>query len=74
MQIVPSCENPDPSEIASRLATVQAEMARQNLDFYLCHDPSNVFYLTNFKNFVHERPFILLVPGSGTPIFLIPKL
>lgn len=74
MQIVPSCENPAPSEIARRLAAVQAEMARQNLDFYVCHDPSNVFYLTNFKNFVHERPFILLVPASGMPVFLIPKL
>lgn len=49
-------------------------MVEQGLDYYLCHDPNNVFYLTNFANFVHERPFILLVPASGKMTFLIPKL
>lgn len=74
MQILPSSENPEPSEISTRLAAVRAEMAAQGLDFYLCHDPANIYYLTNFRNFVHERPFILLVPASGAPIFLCPKL
>tara|TARA_R110002049_G_scaffold9747_12_gene48882 strand:+ start:4898 stop:5983 length:1086 start_codon:yes stop_codon:yes gene_type:complete len=49
-------------------------MVTQCLDYYLCHDPDNIFYLTNFANFVHERPFILVIPQSGTPIFLMPKL
>jgi len=74
MKIVPSCENPDSLEISRRLCAVQEEMARQGLDFYLSHDPANVYYLTNFKNYVHERPFILLVPASGTPTLLCPKL
>ena len=74
MQFTPSCENPDPPEISRRLGAVQAGMARQGLDFYLSHDPSNVYYLTNFKNYVHERPFILLVPASGAPTLLCPKL
>jgi Xaa-Pro dipeptidase len=49
-------------------------MCEEGLDYYLCHDPANIFYLTNFANFVHERPFILLVPQRGSPIFLTPKL
>lgn len=49
-------------------------MVEQGFDYYLCHDPANVFYLTNFANFVHERPFILLVPANGKMTFLIPKL
>jgi Xaa-Pro dipeptidase len=49
-------------------------MSRQGLDFYLCVSPDNIFYLTNFANFVHERPFILLVPSTGKPVFLMPKL
>ena len=74
MQFTLSCDNPDAPEISRRLVAVQAEMARQGLDFYLSHDPSNVYYLTNFKNYVHERPFILVVPASGAPTLLCPKL
>jgi Xaa-Pro dipeptidase len=74
MNITPTCSPPDEQEIARRLHAVQRDMASKNLDFYLCHDPSNVFYLTNFANFVHERPFILLVPAAGDMTFLMPKL
>jgi Xaa-Pro dipeptidase len=74
MNITPICTAPEESEIAGRVARVQAKLAEEGLDYYLCHDPDNVFYLTNFANFVHERPFILLVPVSGKPFFLMPKL
>lgn len=66
--------HPTGSEIASRITRVQTKMIEQGFDYYLCHDPANVFYLTNFANFVHERPFILLVPANGKMTFLIPKL
>jgi Xaa-Pro dipeptidase len=49
-------------------------MSRQYLDWYLCFNPDNVYYLTNFANFVHERPFILLIPATGRPKFIAPKL
>lgn len=49
-------------------------MLRHGLDWYVCFDPENVYYLTNFKNFVHERPFILLIPASGKLRFVAPKL
>nr|WP_158382586.1 Xaa-Pro peptidase family protein [Comamonas testosteroni] len=70
----PHCAAPDRSEIARRVAAIRARMAELELDFYLCHDPVNVFYLTNFKNFVHERPFLVVIPASGPLIFLMPKL
>ena len=37
-------------------------------------DPSNVLWLTNFANYVHERPFILIVPATGRPAFVLPRL
>jgi Xaa-Pro dipeptidase len=37
-------------------------------------DPYNVFYLTNFYNYVHERPFVLVVLPSGAPHFVVPHL
>jgi len=74
MNIKPICTAPTASEIEGRVTRVQARLADEGLDYYLCHDPDNVFYLTNFANFVHERPFILLVPAKGKPIFLMPKL
>lgn len=49
-------------------------MSGLGLDVYLCAEAENVAYLTNFYNFVHERPFILIVPARGDPIFLTPKL
>jgi Xaa-Pro dipeptidase len=65
---------PTAEEIARRIALVQQRMEEQALDWYLCFDPDNVYYLTNFANFVHERPFILLIPASGRPTFVAPKL
>lgn len=73
-QIVPVAGAPDKAEISARVATVQSRMMKQGLDFYLCFSPDNIFYLTNFANFVHERPFVLLVPSKGKPLFLMPKL
>jgi len=72
--IVPTCEPPDEAEIIARVRRVQSAMSALGLDIYLCADADNVAYLTNFYNFVHERPFILLVPARGDPIFLTPKL
>lgn len=65
---------PTADEMASRLARVRQEMEAQGLDAYVAASPDNVFYLTNFANFVHERPFILVVTGSDAPRFLVPKL
>ena len=74
MDISPVCTAPQEQEISERLQRLQTKMKRQGLDYYLCHDPANIYYLTIFANFVHERPFILLIPDSVRPIFKMPKL
>jgi Xaa-Pro dipeptidase len=49
-------------------------MQEQELDAYVSFDPVNVYYLTNFANNVHERPFILVIPKEGAPTMLAPLL
>jgi Xaa-Pro dipeptidase len=49
-------------------------MAERNLDYLVSFDPVNVYYMTNFANYVHERPFLLIVGKQGTPIMLAPYL
>lgn len=49
-------------------------MSRHELDLYVVTSPDNVFYLTNFANFVHERPFVLVVGLSGELRFVVPRL
>lgn len=65
---------PDAAEMAGRLARVRERMAGEGLDAYVVHCPDNVFYLTNFHNYVHERPFVLVVPAEGPLRFVVPHL
>jgi Xaa-Pro dipeptidase len=70
----PIVEPPDAAEMARRLARVRERMAAESLDAYVAHCPDNVFYLTNFHNYVHERPFVLVVPREGALRFVVPRL
>jgi len=72
--LTPTTAAPDAAELAGRMERVRAKMAEQNLDCYVAYDPVNVFYMTNFFNYVHERPFILVIEMEGLPKFLVPKL
>jgi Xaa-Pro dipeptidase len=74
VSITPSCLAPDRNEIASRIERVRFEMRALGVTHYVCQSPDNIFYLTNVAIQVHERPFILVLPEHGTPVFLIPKL
>ena len=65
---------PDPEELAGRLAKIRSLMEKQELDCYVSFNPVNIYYLTNFANNVHERPFILILPRQGTPVLLCPLL
>jgi Xaa-Pro dipeptidase len=65
---------PTPAEMAKRLARVRELMDARQLDVYVAASPDNVFYLTNFANFVHERPFILVIHRTGAPRFVVPRL
>ena len=70
----PRFDAPDRHEMQRRLDRVRAVMAEEGLTHYVCACPDNVFYLTNFANYVHERPFILVVSLDGPLQFLVPKL
>jgi len=65
---------PDKEELARRLEKVRALMKKKRLDCYVSFDPVNIYYLTNFANNVHERPFLLIIPAKGTPVMLCPLL
>jgi Xaa-Pro dipeptidase len=70
----PITDAPSKDELASRLAKVQSRMREEGLDTYVSFDPVNVYYMTNFANHVHERPFLLVIPREGTPTLLVPLL
>lgn len=74
MKIDPRFDVPDREEMQRRLARVRAEMSAAGLTHYVAACPDNVFYLTNFANYVHERPFILVIGLDGPLHFLTPKL
>lgn len=65
---------PTPQEMATRLHKVQARMEEAGLDAFVTADVDNILWLTNFANFVHERPFILVIPAEGHPRFVVPRL
>ncbi len=65
---------PSKEELFKRLEKVRFLMEKENLDYYISFDPVNIYYLTNFANYVHERPFILVIENSGTPKMVVPLL
>ncbi|MEM7708729.1 MAG: Xaa-Pro peptidase family protein [Pseudomonadota bacterium] len=74
MVIEPRFDVPDGAEMSLRIDRVRAMMDAENLTHYVASCPNNVFYLTNFANYVHERPFVLVVGLDGPLLFLVPKL
>lgn len=58
----------------SRIDLLCQAMARDGLDYLVAIDPDNVFYLTNFANYVHERPFVVVLDKAGNLSFVAPKL
>jgi len=70
----PICAPPSEDELKRRLQKVRALMGHEGLDYYVAYDPVNIYYLTNFANYVHERPFILVIPLEGAPKMVCPLL
>jgi len=66
--------SPSKTELSNRLKKVRELMRDENLDYYVSFDPVNIYYLTNFANNVHERPFILIIEREGTPKMVVPLL
>lgn len=65
---------PSREELSNRLGKVRELMKEQDLDYYISFNPANIYYLTNFAFYVHERPFILIIEKEGLPKMLIPRL
>ncbi len=65
---------PSSKELSNRLEKVKKLMKKQELDYYISFNPINIYYLTNFAFYVHERPFILIIEKEGIPKMLIPQL
>jgi len=65
---------PSKEELEVRLIKVREMMEKESLDYYVSYDPTNIYYLTNFAFYIHERPFILIIPRKGFPKMLIPLL
>jgi Xaa-Pro dipeptidase len=65
---------PSREELSNRLERVQKLMKEQDLDYYVSFNPVNIYYLTNFAFYVHERPFILIIEKERVPKMLIPQL
>ncbi|MFX0058639.1 MAG: M24 family metallopeptidase [Candidatus Heimdallarchaeota archaeon] len=65
---------PSNRELENRLNKVRSLMIKKGLDYYISFDPVNIYYLTNFANNVHERPFILIIEREGPPKMLVPLL
>lgn len=74
LEIKSSFAPPSPEEMAGRIRTIREAMSVSGLTHYVVTSPDNVFYLTNFANYVHERPFILVITMDGPIHFLVPKL
>jgi len=70
----PISSPPSKKELAGRMERVRDLMVERNLDYYVSFDPVNIYYLTNFANYVHERPFILVIAKDGTPKIVCPLL
>jgi Xaa-Pro dipeptidase len=65
---------PSLQEMTDRLHEVQSRMEAEGMAAFVTADVDNILWLTNFANFVHERPFILVIPAKGTPCFVVPRL
>ncbi|UCD58757.1 MAG: aminopeptidase P family protein [Candidatus Hydrogenedentota bacterium] len=70
----PITSPPSKEELSGRLERVRNLVKERGLDYYVSFDPVNIYYLTNFANYVHERPFILVIPKEGTPRMVCPLL
>jgi Xaa-Pro dipeptidase len=74
MTPLPIYTDPNESELSTRKKKLLASMDEKSLDCLVITDPDNVYWLTNFANYIHERPFILLLSKSGQLTFIIPEL
>ncbi len=73
-KITPVTSKPESHELQSRIEILRGHMAKEKLDYYVCANTENVYYLTNFAYIPFERPFFLVIPAVGKPVMVTPGL
>jgi Xaa-Pro dipeptidase len=73
-RIKPIKSAPSKAEVANRLKKVRNLMAKEGLDYLVCFDPANIYYLTNFAFYIHERPFLLIIGQKQLLKMVVPLL
>lgn len=74
VEITPVTSKPESHELQSRIDVLRGHMAKEKLDYYVCANTENVYYLTNFAYIPFERPFFLVIPAVGKPVMVTPGL
>ena len=74
VEITPITAKPTREELQSRINAVRSLMAVENLDYYICANTENVYYLTNFAYIPFERPFFLIIPAARDLLMIAPGL
>ncbi len=74
VEITPITAKPSREELQSRINAVRSLMAQENLDYYICTNTENVYYLTNFAYIPFERPFFLIIPANKNLLMIVPDL
>lgn len=69
-----TCAPPSEEELGHRLDLVLEQMDTLGVSQFVVVDPDNIFWLTNFANFIHERPFVLVVNADRSLKFVVPQL
>ncbi|GAB6138050.1 M24 family metallopeptidase [Halanaerobaculum tunisiense] len=57
-----------------RIEKTQKLINQQNIDYLLVAPSTNLRYLTGYAGESHERFFMLVLPKTGEPFFIAPKL
>jgi len=74
VKITPVTSRPEKQELQFRIDALRRQMKNEKLDYYVCANTENVYYLTNFAYIPFERPFFLVIPASGKPSMVTPGL
>jgi Xaa-Pro dipeptidase len=74
VEITPITTKPTREELQSRINAVRSLMTEENLDYYICANTENVYYLTNFAYIPFERPFFLIIPAVKDLLMIAPGL
>ena len=74
VEITPITAKPTREELQARINAVRSLMAQENLDYYICANTENVYYLTNFAYIPFERPYFLIIPATRDLLMIAPGL